>query len=71
MAGVAAVVQHGLDARCPVCGVSILSIARSGRVTAWDLHPLPLHRRRGSGEGYMVCDDCGSLAELGSDLTVN
>lgn len=60
-----------VDARCPLCGVSILVVARSGKVTAWDLHPLPLYRRRGSGEGYMVCDDCGSLAELPDDLTLN
>jgi hypothetical protein len=40
-------------------------------VTAEDLHPVPLHKRGGSGEGYMLCDDCGVLAELPSDITLN
>jgi hypothetical protein len=42
-----------------------------GHVTAEDLHPVPLHKRGGSGEGYMLCDDCGVLAELPSDITLN
>jgi hypothetical protein len=60
----------GVDARCPLCGESILSISRAGYVEAADLHPVPLYRRR-SGEGYMLCDDCGTLAELPSDVTLN
>jgi hypothetical protein len=32
---------------------------------------VPLHPRGGSGEGYMVCDDCGVLAELSAELTLN
>ena len=42
-----------------------------GRVVAEDLHPVPLHRQGGTGEGYMVCDDCGVLAELSAELTLN
>lgn len=59
-----------VDARCPVCGSSILAVGRSGRVLTEDLHPIPLHRSRGS-EGYMVCDDCGVLAQLSAALTLN
>jgi hypothetical protein len=61
----------GVDARCPLCGCSILSIGRGGHVMAEDLHPVPLHKFGGSGEGYMLCDDCGVLAELPSDITLN
>jgi hypothetical protein len=61
----------GVDARCPLCGESILSINRGGHVETADLHPVPLYRRRGTGEGYMLCDDCGVLAELPSDITLN
>ena len=61
-----------VEARCPLCGSPILSFGRGGRVLAEDLHPVPMHRRGvGQGEGYMVCDDCGMLAELGQDITLN
>jgi hypothetical protein len=60
-----------VDARCPLCGCAILSVGSGGRVMAEDLHPVPLHRRGGAGEGYMLCDDCGILAELPRDLTLN
>ena len=60
-----------VDARCPLCGESILSVDRGGRVTSEDLHPVALSRRGGSGEGYMLCDDCGMLADLPTDLTIN
>ena len=59
-----------VDARCPLCGESILSVDRGGRVTSEDLHPIALSRR-GAGEGYMLCDDCGMLADLPTDLTIN
>ena len=61
----------GMDAHCPLCGVAILSIGRGGRVTAEDLHPVPMYKRGGSGEGYMLCDDCGVLAELPPNITLN
>jgi hypothetical protein len=59
-----------VDARCPLCGESILSVDRGGRVTSEDLHPIALSRG-GAGEGYMLCDDCGMLAELPTGLTIN
>jgi hypothetical protein len=60
-----------IEARCPLCGNTIMSVTRGGRVMAEDLHPVPMHKRGGSGEGYMLCDDCGVLAELPSDLSMN
>jgi len=47
----------------------VLSIGRSGRVFAEDLHPIPLGPE--SGRGYTLCDDCGVLANLPTDLTLN
>ena len=61
----------GFNAQCPLCGAHILTISRGGRVTAEDLHPVPLHRDGHSGEGYMLCDECGVLAQLPGDLTLN
>jgi hypothetical protein len=66
MASVAAV-----QARCPLCGVPLLSIGRGGRVQVQDLHPVPLFKDRSSGEGYMLCDECAMLAELPHDITLN
>lgn len=59
-----------LDARCPLCGTAILSVGRGGRVEAGDLHPVPLYKHP-RGEGFMLCDDCGMLAELPADVTLN
>jgi hypothetical protein len=62
-----------VDARCPLCGCSILTVGRSGHVTAEDLHPVMVRRHRGTSsmEGYMLCDDCGVLAELPRDMSLN
>lgn len=60
-----------VDAKCPLCGSAILSIGRGGRVEAEDLHPIPLYKSSHAGEGYMLCDDCGILAELPADLALN
>ncbi|HET7747530.1 MAG TPA: hypothetical protein VFM29_09540 [Vicinamibacteria bacterium] len=60
-----------MDARCPLCGESILSVDRGGRVVSDDLHPVPLFTARRGGEGYMVCDDCGFLAQLRTSMTLN
>jgi hypothetical protein len=60
-----------VDAGCPLCGSPILSFGRGWHVTAEDLHAVPLHRRGGAGQGYMVCDECGVLAELPQDMTLN
>ena len=61
----------GVDARCPLCGVSILSVSSGGQVLAEDLHPVPLYRRGRFGEGFMLCDECGMLADLPPDVTLN
>ena len=60
-----------VDAHCPLCGTSILSVSRGGHVLREDLHPVPLHRTRRVGEGYMLCDDCGMLADLPLDSILN
>ena len=60
-----------VEAHCPLCGSSILSIGQGGRVQAEDLHPVPLYRTHRAGEGYMLCDECGLLAELPGELTLN
>jgi hypothetical protein len=61
-----------VDARCPVCDAPILSVGTTGRVLAQDLHLVPLraHEKR-SGQAYTVCDDCGLLAEMSPDITLN
>lgn len=60
-----------VDARCPVCGAPILSVGLSGRVLAQDLHFVPLRTYDRRGGQYTVCEDCGRLAELTADLTLN
>jgi hypothetical protein len=58
-----------VQALCPLCGSPVLSLSRSGRVVSEDLRPIQL----GSdlGRGYTLCDDCGLLANLPGDLTLN
>ncbi len=58
------------DASCPLCGVAILSLGRGGHVRSASFRLLPLYRRRGSAEGFAICDDCGQLAALG-ELSLN
>jgi hypothetical protein len=60
-----------VDARCPVCGVPILSIGTRGQVLAQDLHLVPLRAHDSRAGQYIVCEDCGRLAELTADLTLN
>ena len=60
-----------VDARCPLCKESILTVSRTGRVLSEDLHPVPLNRSHRAGEGYMLCDDCGMLADLPLNSTLN
>jgi hypothetical protein len=63
----------GVDARCPLCGCSILTVSRGGHVTAEDLHPVAMRRSRSSSSmgGYMLCDECGVLAELPAEMSLN
>jgi hypothetical protein len=58
-----------VQALCPLCGSPVLSVGRSGRVFSEDLHPIQLGPE--FGRGYTVCDDCGVLANLPTDLTLN
>ncbi len=61
-------VVSGVEARCPLCGSPVLSVARSGRVVAADQRAIPLGDL---GRGYLLCDDCGVLADLPVGLTLN
>jgi hypothetical protein len=58
-----------VQALCPLCGSPVLSIGRSGRVFAEDVHPIQLGPE--FGRGYTLCDDCGVLANLPANLTRN
>jgi hypothetical protein len=58
-----------VSACCPLCGSRVLSVARNGRVLDKDLHPVRLGEEL--GRGYSLCDDCGILANLPGDLTLN
>lgn len=55
------------EARCPLCGSSVLSVSRSGLVTAAE-RAIPIGD---FGRGYLLCDDCGVLADLPAGLTLN
>ncbi len=66
-----ATLVKSVEAPCPLCGSSILSVGLGGHVESEDLHPVPLFRSSRYWEGYMLCDDCGTLAELPSDITLN
>jgi hypothetical protein len=59
-----------VDARCPLCGSTLLSVSRAGRVLAEDMHFVPIGSLQG-GRGFSLCDDCGVLADLPSDLVLN
>jgi hypothetical protein len=60
-----------VDARCPVCSAPILSVGARGQVLAQDLHLVPLRVHDSRAGQYTVCEDCGRLAELTADLTLN
>ena len=61
----------GVDAHCPLCGECILTVNSRGRITSEDMHPIPLYTHGRNGEGYMVCDGCGFLAQFSGTLSVN
>ncbi len=58
-----------VQALCPLCGSPVLSVGSSGRVLSDVAHPIQIGRE--SGRGYTLCDDCGILTNLPSDLTRN
>jgi hypothetical protein len=71
MATHVAAAHTGVDAHCPLCGESILTVNSRGRITSEDMHPIPLYTHGRNGEGYMVCDGCGFLAQFSGTLSVN
>jgi hypothetical protein len=58
-----------VQASCPLCGSPVLSIGRGGRVMTADLHPVLVALDR--DRGYSLCDSCGVLADIPTDLTLN
>lgn len=58
-----------VEARCPLCGLGVVSGGRHGRAVAFDLRAIRLGSE--PGRGYMLCDDCGLLADLPAGLTLN
>ncbi len=59
-----------VEARCPLCGASILSIGRGGRVEVHETQAFPLYRGHAAGGGFLVCDECAALAQR-RDLSLN
>jgi len=55
--------------QCPLCGSPVQSFVRSRRAFAEDPRPLSLGPEL--GRSYTLCDDCGVLASLPSNLTLN
>jgi hypothetical protein len=66
-----AAAHAGAGANCPLCGESILTVNSRGHIVSEDMHPVPLYTHKRNGEGYMVCDGCGFLAQLSWTATVN
>lgn len=58
-----------LRAHCPLCGSPVLSVARSGHAFDEDVHPIQVGLDLGLG--YTLCQACGVLADMPSDLTLN
>jgi hypothetical protein len=55
--------------RCPLCGSPVPSFERTGGVSSFELRSVPLAGEL--GRGYTLCDDCGTLADLPTGLTLN
>jgi len=58
-----------VEARCPLCGSPVLSVARGGRAVAFELRAIQLGNE--FGRGYTLCDVCGILADLPLHSTLN
>ena len=59
-----------VDAHCPLCRASILHLVRRVPCYLRICIPCPCASNR-PGEGYMLCDDCGVLADLPQNSTLN
>ena len=57
-----------VHAQCLLCGSAVLSVGAGGRIESEDLHPIVVPE---AGRGYMLCDECGVLADTPTDLTLN
>ena len=64
-------VAAAVDARCPLCDESNLSVNAAGRIVSEEMHAIPLYAHGRQGEGYTLCDGCGFLAQLSVRLTLN
>lgn len=62
-------IATAVEARCPLCGSAVLSVARNGRIVALEMRAIRLGDE--VGRGYTLCDDCGVLADLPAGLTLN
>jgi hypothetical protein len=58
-----------VQALCPLCGSPVQSFVRSRRAFAED--PRAVSPGPELGRSYTLCDDCGVLANLPSNLTLN
>lgn len=58
-----------VSAQCLLCGTPVLSVGSGGRVVSEDLHPVVVGPE--AGKAFMLCDECGVLADLPTNLTLN
>jgi len=58
-----------VQTRCPLCGSPVLSFGRGGQIEREELHPIQLGPD--FARSYTLCDDCGILADLPANLTLN
>ena len=58
-----------VSAQCLLCGTPVVSVGSGGRVISEDPHPVVVGP--GAGRAFMLCDECGVLADLPTDLTLN
>lgn len=64
-----ATTMPAVSVTCPLCGAPVLAVDGFGRVESDDVHPVALSRH--GNAGYSLCDGCGVLADLPTNLTLN
>jgi hypothetical protein len=64
-----ATTMPALSATCPLCGAPVLAVNGLGQVESDDVHPVALGRY--GNAGYTLCDSCGVLTDLPTNLTLN